>query len=102
MINKLAKEIHKLALSKGWWENQNDGEKLALMHSEISEVLEALRKGNPPDDKIPEFSSAEVELADLIIRALDWTAFHGYDMEKTILAKCEFNKTRPYKHGKKF
>jgi hypothetical protein len=35
-----------IAIEKGWWEGErNEGELIALMHSELSEGLEAIRKG---------------------------------------------------------
>jgi NTP pyrophosphatase (non-canonical NTP hydrolase) len=41
------------------------------------------------------------ELADIVIRVLDIAARKGIDIEKAILEKHEYNKTRPYKHGGK-
>lgn len=95
--------VHNNARDKGWWdEARNDGEAIALMHSELSEALEALRKGNPNDEKCPQFTNLEVELADCIIRILDFAGGNGLDIAGAIVAKHEFNKTRPHKHGKKF
>jgi NTP pyrophosphatase (non-canonical NTP hydrolase) len=104
VISVLAKEIYEDAVKRGWWEGtRNDGECLALMHSELSEGLEALRHGNPPSDHIPNFSGIEEELADVIIRILDYAEANHLRIGAAIETKVQFNKTREYKHGgKKF
>ena len=41
----MQKEVYKIAKEKGWWENpREEGTLIALMHSELSEALEALRR----------------------------------------------------------
>jgi len=103
--NMMIADVQRTAIDKGWWDGgeRNDGELIALCHSELSEALEGLRHGNPPDDKIPEFTSAEAELADVIIRIFDMCAARDWAIGEAIVAKARFNKTRQRMHGgKKF
>ena len=104
-FNEMATYINQWAKRKGFWEEgkeRNDGEMIALMHSELSEALEAIRHGNPPDDKIPEFNGYETELADCVIRIMDLAAGRGLRVGEAIVAKMAYNEGRPYKHGKEF
>lgn len=102
-LYSFAKDVHETAMTKGWWENpRSTAESIALMHSELSEALEADRAGNPPDDKIPEFTGIEAELADCVIRILDFAIGRQYDVIGAMIAKAEMNKGREYKHGKQY
>jgi NTP pyrophosphatase (non-canonical NTP hydrolase) len=103
-LNAIAKEIHDNALAHGWWDEPREfGTVLMLCTSELSEALEADRSGEPMVwDNNGKPDGVAVEMADCIIRILDWAEHMGVDMETIILAKHEYNKTRPYKHGKKY
>ena len=99
----MACEIHENAVSKGWWDQErNPLEIHALIHSEISEATECARNGEPDfhvDEGKPEGEA--VELADAVIRILDYAAKRGWDFDAVVKAKMEYNKTRPHRHGGK-
>src|SRR5688572_16550700 len=103
-LKDFMEECHKTAVEKGWVSNEsNVGEKICLMHSELSEALEEYRKGVPlkevyySGDEKPE--GVPIELADCIIRILDFCAANNIDIEEAIRLKMEYNKTRPFRHG---
>lgn len=93
-IKELQKLCHDIAQDKGWWLGErNNGELVALIHSELSEALEGMRK----DD----WDNVKEELADVVIRIMDFCEARGIDLEQNILMKIEKNKTRSFRHGGK-
>ena len=92
---------HGTATRSGWYADpvtgkpvvRNFGEVVALMHSELSEALEADRKGLM-DDKLPHRDGREVEFADLLLRVLDTAAALGLDIAGAYIEKNRFNGTR--------
>jgi NTP pyrophosphatase (non-canonical NTP hydrolase) len=109
-ISEVAKEAHQIAKEHGWWDEdlmakRSFGDLLALMHCELSEAYEEYREGRTVtetyhrEDGKPE--GVPTELADCVIRIFDFCAANDIDIEKVILEKMEFNKTRPFRHGKK-
>lgn len=100
-LAELIKHCHQLAVDAGWWHDiktgeklqRNKGEMLALIHSEVSEALEGVRKGSM-DDKLPHRRMEEVEMADTAIRVFDYCAGHNLDLVGAIYEKLNYNKTR--------
>lgn len=143
-LNQLAQTIYKANVEKGFYDDYNDikgvlssvnnnllpvferfvtAQRLALITSEVSEVLEANRKGIecPLIDSVKDrmlnnskdgdFQTAfqecvkdtqEDEMADIIIRCLDFCGANDIDIDFHIKAKMRYNALRPYKHGKKY
>ncbi len=128
-LNTLATAIFENGKTKGWYDDGrglNIGERLALIHSEVSEALEADREGrylNNPYTKRGNISASgfndfvdkefkrefelyikdtfEDEMADIIIRVLDMCALKNIDIEAHIQAKMRYNELRPKQHGNK-
>lgn len=106
-LNSLAKEVHTTAVDKGWWDNaarRDVGMVLALIHSEVSEALEAYRDGHSlfevwTADGKPE--GVPIEFADVIIRVLDACAGWAIDIDEAMAIKMTYNRTRPARHGGK-
>ena len=96
VIFTLTTRCHDTAIRKGFWDHpRNDGEMIALMHSELSEALEAMRSLKGKDSVIE-------ELADVLIRIFDFCGGRNLDLGDALLKKMQYNTTRPYKHGKEF
>lgn len=122
LFNQVQKEVNQTAHDKGWYDSRvasilidfsqeaenefkafQDGTRIGLIHSEISEGLEGLRHGNPPSDKIGDegFSQIEEEFADAIIRIMDMSQERGWRIGEAIEAKRAYNNNRAYRHGGK-
>ena len=122
-IKEIQREIHQVNIEKGFWEDRkNVGEVLMLIVSELGEALEAHRKSRKAlvelfdakaidrtdaEDYQADFEQCikdtfEDEIADTVIRIFDMCEGFGIDLERHIELKLEYNRTRPYKHGKKY
>jgi NTP pyrophosphatase (non-canonical NTP hydrolase) len=101
-IDELAFQIHNNAIDKGFWEANNGlifyMKQIAMIHSEATEVLEAMRK-EQGSDKVVE------ELADIIIRTLDlWAGlvrdeYTKKSIEESLIEKVNHNTERDRMHG---
>lgn len=101
-IRHLTARAHQNARDKGWHNlTPPEGTLIALMHSELSEALEALRHPDRLDDHLPHLDPVGVELADVVIRIFDYCGRHGIDLEKCVLEKMAYNEGRSHKHGGK-
>lgn len=104
-LDVLAALLHETAIEKGFWDQPKNfdvfGNKLALIHSEVTEVLEAIRK-NKGSEKIVE------EMVDILIRTLDLYAsmrnggFVEHSLDEVLFKKMEINKERLRLHGNLF
>jgi NTP pyrophosphatase (non-canonical NTP hydrolase) len=98
-LNDLSKICHQA--NKKWWFDpatgellkRNKGEMLMLMVSEISEAMEGERK-DLMDDKLPHRKMVEVELADLLIRTMDYCGAYSLDIGGALVEKMSYNATR--------
>lgn len=92
-------EIHRNAVKHGWYEGVSEDDvyflpaQLALIHSEISEALEAYR--------VRDMKSVSKELGNIVLRVMDLSCFIGADFQQIIWETHKENLQRPYKHGGK-
>lgn len=110
-VQYLIDQCHGAASSAGWWIDPTTGQKRSTdiktrqglleyaacmmnTHGEISEGWEGVRKGNKPSDHIPEFSFAEEEIADTLIRLFDTAGAFGFRIAEAVEAKMAFNASR--------
>jgi NTP pyrophosphatase (non-canonical NTP hydrolase) len=104
-LDALSAVLHETAIAKGFWEgpinHDKIGNKLALVHSEVTEVLEAIRKNKGSQEVVE-------EMADIIIRLLDLyaamrnAALIEDSLDEMLYKKMEVNNDRPRLHGNLF
>jgi NTP pyrophosphatase (non-canonical NTP hydrolase) len=122
-VTGLVLNAHVRACRKGWWGDKaevdgfanaipgsdshpgtfNLGEKVAKIHSEVSEAFESWGLGEPviwyAENGKPE--GLAIELADVIIRVADLCGAANLPIEKAIRIKSAYNETRTRRHGDK-
>lgn len=107
-IKQLQRQTYEINKANGWHTEAPDPWRLlALIHTEVSEATEELRKPDfeptriyhRPSDGKPE--GLPPELADVVTRCMDMAESLGIDLEAAITEKLAFNATRPFRHGGK-
>lgn len=117
-LNKLSQEIYNNNKEKGFWDKErNVGEILMLITSELGEAMEAHRKGRfAPLEIIKNIKAGAIseenffekqvkdthedEIADALIRILDYCGGKNIDIDYFVKEKLNYNKTREKLHGK--
>lgn len=106
-IDQTVQQVHALAVTKGWWDWEGEQRQPLALHmlmvTEVAEASEQVRDGNPEiwlrHDGKPEGEA--IELADCVIRIMDYFGRQGWSLEKALRMKMEFNEGRPHRHGGK-
>ena len=100
-MDMLADICHSASSRGGWWHSLETGEPLernklemlCLIHSEVSEACEGVRKGIN-DDHLPQYKMEDVEIADTFVRCFDYVGGHGLKTAEAFVDKLIYNASR--------
>lgn len=102
--------VYEVNKTNGWFDSDRTvGDDLALLHSEVSEMLEAYRDGGLADQTgspsqpggLPKPEGFGSEAADVLVRLLDTCQRRGIDLAGEFERKLAYNETRGNRHGGK-
>jgi NTP pyrophosphatase (non-canonical NTP hydrolase) len=104
-LDALAATLHQTAVEKGFWDGEithdKIGNKLALVHSEVTEVLEAIRKSKGSESVVEEMADIVIRLLDLYAAMRDENMIE-HSLDEILDKKLNINKERPRLHGNLF
>lgn len=106
-IQELQELAYKINKANGWHSSDygpSFGDYCSNFHAEISEAFEDYKNGRTINEIYYEGKKPcgiPVELADIVIRVMDFCEHNGIPLGKIIEEKLEYNKTRGYRHGGK-
>ena len=102
-LTDMAYVIHQGASEKGFWDANNGVnfyiKQMAMIHSEVSETLEALRKQEGDAAILEEMVATVIRILDLYAGMRIDGYFQGMLLENVLVDKVEKNKSRPKMHG---
>jgi NTP pyrophosphatase (non-canonical NTP hydrolase) len=107
VFDNLAIELHKNAIEKGFWPDLEDvddifiAKQLMMIVSEVTEVMEAIRKDKGEEEITKEFADILIRTLDLYAGVVD-AGYTKLSLDQALREKVDFNKTRPEKHGVRF
>jgi NTP pyrophosphatase (non-canonical NTP hydrolase) len=107
VFDNLAIELHKNATEKGFWPDLEDvddifiAKQLMMIVSEVTEVMEAIRKDKGEEEITKEFADILIRTLDLYAGVVD-AGYTNLSLDQALREKVDFNKTRPEKHGVRF
>ena len=101
----MARRVHLIAKNKGFWDGDVTydklGNKLALVHSEVTETLEAIRKDQGSEKTVEEMADVIIRLVD-VYQAMINTGQVEHSLDNILEKKIMKNMERPALHGNKF
>lgn len=104
-LDALAAVLHETAIEKGFWDGEitydKIGNKIALCHSELTEVLEAIRKSKPKELVVEEFADSIIRILDLYAAMMN-AGMIDDSLDEIMAKKMKTNSYRPKLHGNLF